>query len=458
MKLKKFALRGLIILAVAVALCMFFARTVQTITTPKVQLVTAQNGRLEVKMNFQGMVYFPEEEEFIIEDAAKTAVTVKAVYVSAGHWVNEGDIIFTTEATNYEGEMQELQEQYTENSQKLLDLDIQNKSLSKESRRNDLYDAMVDAQDNLAELTTQARVTALNNGITLTGDVSTWSKQLAVQSGDVPKEVKDAVEKALAASSAFQTAQDEYLAILEDRKLSVKDSVFDYIKQRNALIEAMDQITTKIVELNLRVNALKEVRAPRDGFIVSVKVTAGNTYDGVQAAYAMNAVDVSPVLRAQLSSDDRTIADDTKAEIKNDTYGTTKTTVQKTVTEKDGNKYLYINIPEEMLDPGSTQLRRMVSAGGASVTITYRAKQSTTLLPASAVRSEGENQYYVYLIQNNYGGFMNSSSMKVVKTSVTVLEHSDTYMSISEDLSYQQVADREDRALSDGQTVMEYVD
>ena len=47
MKLKKFALRGLIILAVAVALCMFFARTVQTITTPKVQLVTASNGRFE---------------------------------------------------------------------------------------------------------------------------------------------------------------------------------------------------------------------------------------------------------------------------------------------------------------------------------------------------------------------------------------------------------------------------
>ena len=43
MKLKKFALRGLIALAVAVALCMFFARTVQTITTPKVKLVTGSS-------------------------------------------------------------------------------------------------------------------------------------------------------------------------------------------------------------------------------------------------------------------------------------------------------------------------------------------------------------------------------------------------------------------------------
>ena len=48
MKLKKFALRGLVILMVVVALCIFFARTVQTITTPKVQLVSPQTGRLEI--------------------------------------------------------------------------------------------------------------------------------------------------------------------------------------------------------------------------------------------------------------------------------------------------------------------------------------------------------------------------------------------------------------------------
>lgn len=52
---------------------------------------------------------------------------------------------------------------------------------------------------------------------------------------------------------------------------------------------------------------------------------------------------------------------------------------------------------------------------------------------------------------------LSSSSMKVVKTRVTVAERSDKYVSIEEDLSYQQVADKEDRALTDGQTVMEYV-
>ena len=57
MKLKRFALRGLIVLFVAVALCMFFARTVQTITTPKVQLVQSTSGRFEDEMTFRAQVY-----------------------------------------------------------------------------------------------------------------------------------------------------------------------------------------------------------------------------------------------------------------------------------------------------------------------------------------------------------------------------------------------------------------
>ena len=63
----------------------------------------------------------------------------------------------------------------------------------------------------------------------------------------------------------------------------------------------------------------------------------------------------------------------------------------------------------------------------------------------------------MYLIQRNYGGLLTSSSMKVVKTSVRVLERGEKLVSIEDDLSYQQVADKEDRELTDNQTVMEYV-
>jgi hypothetical protein len=74
------------------------------------------------------------------------------------------------------------------------------------------------------------------------------------------------------------------------------------------------------------------------------------------------------------------------------------------------------------------------------------------------VRSEGENKDYVYVIGRDYSGFLGSSAMKVVKTSVTVLERGDTMVSIEEDITYQEIAGGEDRPLSDGCTVMEYLD
>lgn len=455
MKLKKFALRGLIALAVAVALCMFFARTVQTITTPKIRLVTASSGRLEQKMVFNAEVYFPDTEEFVIEDAKKTAVTVKRVYVKPGHFVKEGETIFTAECASYEEDMKKLRDEYDEKRKALIELDIANRKLSKESRQNELYDAMLEAQDKLTDLSYEARLLALEYDITLSGAVTDWKKQLATLK-EVPADVTQAVNKAVAANSAFNEAQSAFFAIKEDRKQRVKDDVFKYINDRNAAIRAMDELTSDMVALAKRVKSLQTVKAARDGYIVSLGVTEGEAYEGVKAAYTMNEKDTLPILRANLGGVTRNIADDTKAELESEMYGSEKTTVERTFTAADGTKYLYIRMPERFVEEDSSAIRRFMSDGSVTVNITYRAKRNTTLLTPSAVRGT-EGDAYVWLIKQNWGGFMNQSSMTVVKTPVTVIERSDKAISIEEDLSYQQIADREDRALSDGQTVMEYV-
>lgn len=455
MKLKRFALRGLITLAVLVALCMFFARTVQTITTPKVQLVSASTGRFEEKMSFHAQVHFPKTEEIIIEEAAELNVTVKTVYVQPGHYVKAGDAIFTAQAPSYEEDMDKLRQDYDAKARELIDLDIENRKLSKESKQNELYDAMLTAQDDLTDAQYTARLLAQQNGIVLTGDASTWTQQL-VLAGNAPSAVKLAVDRVTVLQSTYDAASAAFYEILENKKLKVKDNVFKYINDRNALIKDMDELTQQIIELNATMSALEKVVAPRDGYIVSVAVEAGAAYDGVKAAYVMSAEGSVPVLRASLAGEERAIADDTRADIDSDVLGDAKTSVEKTAVEADGSKHLHILLPEEMLTPESTAVRRIVSDGGVTVNITYRAKKATTLLPPSALRGQ-EGDYYVYLIQNDWGGFMSSASMKVVKTPVTVLEKSDKTVSISEDLSYQKLADREDRALTDGQTVMEYV-
>lgn len=456
MRLKRFALRGLIILFVAVALCMFFARTVQTITTAKVQLISASSGRFETEMTFDAQVSFPEKEEITLEDAATTSITVNRIYVKPGHFVKEGDVIFTAKVPTFEEEMKKLREEYDTKNKELLDLDAKNRTASKESRQNELYDEMLDAQTASSSANYDARLLALEADIRLTGDVSGWDKQLSVYK-EVPEDVTKAVRKAQTAQSAYETARAAYFEILDNRKLRVKDEVFEYIKTRNAAIDAMNELTGKMVDLASRAMSLEKVTAPHDGYIVSIDVTEGNAYDGSKKAYVISAQDSVPVLLADLDKDmQRSIADGTRADVENSTYGSRRSEVAETVINADGTKQLKVVMPEDFLAQDSAAIRRFVSEGGVTVKITYRARQSSTLLPASAVRSDS-NGDYIYLVETQWGGFMSQTSMKVKKTSVTVLDKSDKVVSIAEDFSYQKVADREDRDLNDNQKVMEYL-
>ena len=63
MKLKKIAARGLIAVAVLVALCMFFSGTIENITTPKVKLAKASWGKLVEMVGLDTTLAFPETEE-----------------------------------------------------------------------------------------------------------------------------------------------------------------------------------------------------------------------------------------------------------------------------------------------------------------------------------------------------------------------------------------------------------
>lgn len=376
--------------------------------------------------------------------------------VRVGNYVKKGDIIFTAKTPSYEEEIKKVREDYDAKNKELLELDVQNRKLSKESYQNTMYQQLLDAQDTLSEATYEARYAAAKESVVLTGDVSTWQSQLAL-SGEVSDDLKAAVNKARTAQAAYEEARTAYFAVLDNKKLKVSDDVFQYITKRNGLMGEIEDLNQKMVTLTVLETSLKAVVAPRDGYIIELKVAEGDTYDGTKVAFVMNKEDCVPVLRAPLDSNStRTIADGTRAEISSDNYGSERTNVEKTTIASDGTKYLQMPMPETYLSSDSTAIRRFMQDGGVDVKITYRAKSATTLLAPSCVRSDGES-YYVYVVEYSGGGFLSQNTMKVKKTSVTVIERSDSTVSIQEDLSYRSIADREDRALEDGATVMEYV-
>lgn len=454
MKLKRLALRGLVILLVAVALCMFFARTVQTITTPKVRLYSPGQGRLEQEISLRAAVYFPETEEITVAEAKEAPITVEKIHVQPGSYVTAGQTIFTAVIPSYDEDMKTLREEYAAKAQELTDLDIANRKLSKESRQNELYEEMIDAQDDLSDKTYTARRLALDAGITLAGEVTGWRKQLSAVEG-VPDAAFTAVDEAVAAKKTFDAARDAFFEVYENRKLRVSEEVFEYIKQRTKLTEEMQEISDKMLALDARVKSVGQVCAPHSGWIISVAVNEGDSYDGVTAAYVISAEACEAVLRADMTGVNRTIAEGTRVTIKGDDDDERSKTAGSMIGA-DGTRYLLIALTESMALEDSTTLRQIITAEGVDVSITYRAQKSNTLLPASAVRTDGEESY-VYLVARGQGGFMSASGLTVTRTPVTIVDRNDKQVAVAEDLTYQDVAYQEDRALSDGAAVMEYV-
>ncbi len=454
MSKKNKALKGLLILALVVALCMYFARTVQTITTPKVKLVQASQGRIEQKLKVRAAPYFPVKTEVTLKKAVEYPIRVDKVYVKVGLFVKEGDTLFTATLTGYEAKEKELVDKYNEKAQALIDLDIKNRKSSKQSKQNDLYDIMIDAQEKLTEAENKARVAASEEGVALTFDQSTW-KALA-QKGGATSGVLGLIDKAETAKATFDAARTDFYNSYENKTIKVKDEVFKYIVDRSALQKEMRKISDDMVALLAAKESLSTVTATGSGYIVAMDVKPNEAYDGVKSAYTIAKEADAPLLRADITDLKKDVAEGARVEIAGD-YQTLKTKVTAVVDETDGRQYAELELTEEILR-NAGGMGKLLRDGDMEASIVFRAQKNATIIPASALRSEGGGQEYIFLAERSYGGFLSSGGLVARKTSVTVIDRSDKAVSIQEDLSYQSIIDRADRTIEDGKPVMEYVE
>ena len=451
---KSRALRALMTLAVVIALCMYFGRTVQTITTPKVKLVQATQGRVEQKIRVEAEPYVPVQTEVTLSTALDYPVRVDKVYVKPGLYVEEGDTLFTATLTGYEDKEAELLTKYNEKAQALIDLDIKNRKSSKQSKQNDLYSIMLDAQESLTEAENDARIAAALEGLNLTFDQSTW-ESLATRS-KVSDDVKRLIRLAGTSKATFDTARTDFYNSYENKKIKVTDEVFKYINDRNALVKEMQKINDDMVALLHARESLSVVKTGSAGYIVEMDVKPDETYDGKKPAFTIAKEGDAPILRADVTDLKKDVEKGARVEAQGD-YSTYKSKVTDVVDETDGRQYAEIELTSELLQ-NAGGMSRLLQDGSMEVSIVFRAKKSATLVPASALRNEGGGEEYIFIAERSYGGFMSSGGLVARKTSVTVIDRGDKAVSVQEDLSYQSIIDRADRTIEDGKPVMEYVE
>ena len=471
MTTKKKALKGLLILMIVLLVSMFFARTVQTITTAKVKKISTTRGRLEDKIMLDGELYFSNSETITLEAARKLGVTVEAVPVKAGYFVKAGDTLLTLYIPTYEAEIEKLNKTYATAVRELTEEVAGHLRLPQSSDHNDLYMQTLSAADDYYDKRYEALALAQTAGYGLPTDISLWGTPpadeqkketaspdaipLPLPLPDAPETLKQAVQAAYESWIVMEKKSEELRRVYTGNSpiRRTGDGTFDYIKKVDGLREKVDNALLAMLELDKLAAELRTVEAPRDGYITELALKPGDSYEGIKPAYSLSLEGEQPVIRADITDIKKPLAQGMKVSLESVKQSLAITDIR---LSSDGKKYAFIELSPEAL----TALGGLSKLMGVKtpVTINYKAAQTTTLLPASALRTGGDGAYFVYTIRQEYGGMLGNSSMKVQKQPVTVLETSDRLVALADDLGYMEIADGEDRAIAEGQVVMEYVD
>lgn len=217
----------------------------------------------------------------------------------------------------------------------------------------------------------------------------------------------------------------------------------------------MEQLSDSMVALQEAQQSMSVVTASSAGYVVGLDIKSGDVYSGDKILYTIAKEEDKPVLRADVTDLKKDVSEGAKVEVQGD-YSTYRTKVSQIVNDSDGRKYAEMEMTDDILYAAGG-MSKLMENGSIDAKIVFRSRKNATIIPASALRSEGGTEY-VFVAQYNYGGVLSSSGMTAKKTAVTVIDRSDTQVSVEEDLGWQQIIDKADRTVEDGKPVMEYTE
>lgn len=447
MKLKQFAIKGLAILAVVLALCAFFSGTVRTITTPKVRLTTPKMAKLEEKITITGKIYFPETEEIRPTLPDDTTLTILKVNTRAGYTVDKGDVLIEAEVTGYQDKLDALTKEYEDSESSLAALERKNSDKrvrQADTKYVEAYNAYQTSRSDTL-LKEVAMDTLLDReGLELD------------EEGNAPKGASKELQAAIEEYNAAVEAQAEAEKTWErNKRYSIDEEVYSYLTEKADLEKKMASAQEGIRTLSATNAMAAQLIATHGGYTASVDVNVGDVWDGKKAMMTLSAAKSDPVFRADVTDLEKTVSKKSDVTIPG-RYGDVESRVSDVITDTDGRKYAYVDVNKDVLNYVGSVYSLMQSETGKEMTLVYKAKEATCIVPVSAVHGSGEDRY-VFTVDQTSNAF-GSTELVVHKRNVQVEAEVNGMASLSEDISWYTLAYMEDRAIDDGATVMEYTD
>lgn len=442
--MKKIAVRGMIALAIVVALAMFFSGTIRTMTTPKVRFLTPRQGKFEQVTELTGKITYPEEEEIILAMPEGVTANLSRYTVQAGEKVKKGDSLFTAVIPDLNKTLDTLQNDYTT---------AQNTLRTQERKYGEIRlsrneQAWKKAYEESAQAVTKQR----DARVELYTLLSEEKLDLTAE-GKLPKKASDELKSAYETwQEAEKAAEEAEKALRALDRYAIAEDVWNDITIREEQRKKMESLESEITELTVLSRMLQNYPAPHDGYISATLLDKGTAIGDETVVMKITPEKTEPVIRTDITNVKQNVAKGSAVEVVRDQWSTCSAKVSGTGITSGASKYADIPVTNDMLDVFGS-LKNMMKED-LKLKMTTRAQESTCLIPATAVRGS-DNDRYVFVAMNETSTF-GGTQTKAQKTAVTVMNESATVVSVSEDLTYQQVIYQEDRPISDGNTVMAY--
>ena len=443
MHFRKFALRGMIVLAVVLALCALFSGTIRSMITPKVRYAPVKMGKFENTTELTGKVCFPEEEAVTLTVPEGMSLTVRKVLATPGKKVKKGEKLVTASVTDEAKTLASLQQEY-ESARNTLDTwERKNGSIRLNPNEKQWMEAYEKAREaERAERTAKLELMAALD-LDETGDIP------AELPADAGKEAAEAWTAWQEAKTATETARNTLQKL--DR-YAIAEDVWTLLQQKQDTEQKLADAEQQIMAIMLLSRRTEEIQAPHAGYIISVAAEKGGTLSGESQVLVMTPEGGEPVIRVDISDIKQKVQKGTVVSVQSESWGRVDTKVVSTGLTDTGHPYADAEITQDVIY-AIGQVKDILQSE-IKLRLVSKAQESTCLLPASAVRGSGDGRY-VYTGEQETSALA-GTSIKVQKVTVTVLAESETTVSIAEDLTRSKVLYMEDRALTEGGAVMLY--
>ncbi len=442
MKMRRFALKGILILAAVLLICAFLSGTIMSLTCAKVKLVTPRMGKPEQKIELDVEVYFPETEDIQPLLPAGITYTITEVNSRAGYTASSGDVILKAEVTGFDEKSADLRKSYTQAEEALSKLERQEAQL-RIREKDEEYVRAYRQRHEASEALLLARVTM---------NVYLEDEGLTYESHE------GASEKCIEAVSAFEEAalvlsraENEWKKL---ENYNIEETVYTYLTDKYTYQKQMRDAEEGLAELIACQTKGADIACPYDCYIVKINVQKGDTWDGSAPLFQISDRRSTLYLRSDITDREEKISKNSTVTVKTGRYGMEESRVRDIKTDTEGKQYAYIDLNQDIIDGFGSLYAVMQEKRTA--TIVNRSQDPLCLVPVSAVHGSG-NERHVFTVETKENS-LGAKTMTVHKLNVSVKSEIESIAALEDDISWYTLAYMEDRELTDGEIVMEYSD